>query len=140
MTEAGILWLGSPDVTLETSGRKAVNLSRLLGAGFRVPPGFIVPVHAYRAFVDTNCLSPRLADLTRSLTDSRLGNHSATIQELVEESSIPKDLEHGILEAYRTLGKPLVAVRSSALAEDLPSASSAGQMDTFLNEIGRAHV
>jgi pyruvate,water dikinase len=48
------------------------------------------------------------------------------------------DLEEAILAAYRSLGSPSVAVRSSATAEDLPDASFAGQQETFLNVHGEA--
>jgi phosphoenolpyruvate synthase/pyruvate phosphate dikinase len=61
---------------------------------------------------------------------------SASITMLFEDLPLPDDLAEEILVAYRALGAPPVAVRSSATAEDLPGASFAGQQATLLNVRG----
>jgi pyruvate,water dikinase len=143
MTAYGIP-LDAPDVTLATAGGKAANLRALLRAGFPVPPGFVVPTAAYRAFVTAS----GLADVTASglaeriLTPGRgaepddpesFERAAAAIRELFAAAPVPDDLAAAIMAAYRALGQPAVAVRSSATAEDLPAASFAGQQDTYLN-------
>jgi len=72
-------------------------------------------------------------------SDAALQEASGKIRKAFEEGDVPKDLEASVVEEYKKLGKgkyPLVAVRSSATAEDLPTASFAGQQDTYLNVSG----
>ena len=89
-------------------GGKAINLSRLINAGFPVPGGFAVTTSAYRAAEGA--------------------------------AEPPSDVRDAILAAYRNLGSPVVAVRSSATAEDLAEASMAGQYETFLDVEGEQEV
>ena len=69
--------------------------------------------------------------------DSALQEASSSIRQAFDNGEVPKDLEKEVIDEYRKLSKgngyALVAVRSSATAEDLPTASFAGQQDTFLN-------
>ena len=88
-------------------GGKAMNLCRLIRAGFQVPEGFVVTTAGFRANSD---------------------GHWDEV------------LKNQILESYRALGSPMVAVRSSATAEDMAEASMAGQYETFLNIQGEAAV
>jgi len=90
-------------------GGKAVNLARLINAGFPVPDGFVVTTHAFsRAERSAGALPPDVADAVRG--------------------------------AYRDIGSPTVAVRSSATAEDLAEASMAGQYETCLDLQGEQAV
>lgn len=100
------------DSDLPLVGGKGLNLGKLTAAGFLVPPGFCVTTDAYRTTVGT-------ADTQNS--------------EVVQAAALPELLQSEILTAYNQLGADSVAVRSSATAEDLPDASFAGQLDTFLN-------
>ena len=106
-------------------GGKAANLGALLRAGVRVPDGFCVRTGAYR----------RVASVARphEAPDARAA------REALLDTPMPDDVAAAVLAAYRALGDDVpVAVRSSATAEDLPTASFAGQQDTYLNVVGEA--
>jgi phosphohistidine swiveling domain-containing protein len=138
-TKSPLLPLDTDQATLEAAGGKGLNLSRLLRAGFPVPPGFIVGTTAYDAFVRTNRLAEtiRTALHASSLDDpGALETASRTIRDPFSSMSLPTSLIGALDAAYAGLGRPPVAVRSSATAEDLPGFSFAGQQDTFLNVIG----
>lgn len=110
---------------LALGGGKAANLSKLLGWGFPVPPGFVVTTAAYDAVVTRNKLHSAIAGVAQP-------EGPAAIRAAFEKATIAADLERAILSAYRALGGGAVAVRSSATAEDLPEAAFAGQQETFL--------
>jgi pyruvate,water dikinase len=129
--------LGVKDIPI--AGGKAANLGELTSAGFDVPPGFVLTTEAYDYFLKENdlegVLTSAIADLDVS-SDAALQEASAKIRSAFEQGEVPKDLVDEVVENYKKLGKgnyPLVAVRSSATAEDLPTASFAGQQDTYLN-------
>jgi pyruvate,water dikinase len=114
-------------------------IRELAGAGVPVPPGFATTAHAYRAFVAENRLGPVIA---REIAALHAGTRAprdvgASIRAAFRAGRLPDPMRATVLEAYRALGAPAVAVRSSATAEDLPTASFAGQQDTFLNVAGR---
>jgi pyruvate,water dikinase len=116
-------------------------IRELAGQGVRVPGGFATTAHAYRHFIASGALGERL----HRILDGLDGNDIAALQaagaaarSLLLSNPLPADLDTAILEAYRRLGSPSVAVRSSATAEDLPDASFAGQQETFLNVHGEA--
>jgi len=121
-----------------TVGGKGANLGELTGAGFPVPPGFVVSSNAYFDVIEHNNLKSKIASFfafTNLENTKELVEISRNIQSLILSSSVPKPIIHAIVDAYSRLGSddPLVAVRSSATAEDLPSASFAGQQETYLN-------
>ncbi|MEJ2732771.1 MAG: PEP/pyruvate-binding domain-containing protein [Anaerolineae bacterium] len=138
-----ILPLADPQATLETAGGKGASLARLASAGLPVPDGFHITTAAYRRYVDDNDLQPDIlaaletADAARPAT---LETASQTIRELFAQAQTPPDVAGAVALAYASLSgsNPVVAVRSSATAEDLPEASFAGQQDTFLNVQGYA--
>jgi pyruvate,water dikinase len=99
-------------------GGKGANLGNLARAGFPVPPGFVLTTHAYRA--------------------AQKKISAITVPPVV--NPIPPEVEQAILEAYRQLGAPPVAVRSSATAEDMAAASMAGQYETFLDVRGEEEL
>ena len=103
--------------------------------GVRVPDGFATTAAAYRHLLRHNRLDKPLADLLGSLDADNLPalqQAGRTAREWLLAAEIPADLAEAITAAYRHLGAPPVAVRSSATAEDLPEASFAGQQETFL--------
>ncbi|WP_308411009.1 PEP/pyruvate-binding domain-containing protein [Arthrobacter sp. AFG20] len=104
-------------------GGKAANLGVLLAAGMPVPRGFCVTTAAYGQAAAAAGVQPsEPAEQTRGR---------------LESAPIPGDITEAILAAYAGLGGDTpVAVRSSATAEDLPEASFAGQLDTYLNVVG----
>ncbi len=143
-SEAPILWieeLRKEDIPLV--GGKNANLGELHGAiGAPVPPGFSITANMYREFMAEADLHEKVHKILKDLDTSNLSallQASEQIREMIEKTPIPEHLSNQIVEAYEELarrcGKPdvLVAVRSSATAEDLPDASFAGQQDTFLN-------
>jgi phosphohistidine swiveling domain-containing protein len=132
--------LDSPDLSLDRAGGKAANLSSLRRAGFPVPPGFVVPTAAYRAFVAAGGLDERivaLAGAARADDPASFERAASAIQALFAGAAVPADVAAAIEATYGRLGAPPVAVRSSATAEDRPEASFAGQQDTYLNVRGR---
>jgi pyruvate,water dikinase len=121
-------------------GGKGANLGELTRAGFPVPPGFCITTAAYRDFVRASGQFDALLDALERVAHEDLdtiGTLGAHIRALLEPLAIPAGVRSAVLAAWRGLGSQLAfAVRSSATAEDLPSASFAGQQDTFLNVRG----
>ncbi|MFJ1708377.1 rifamycin-inactivating phosphotransferase [Kitasatospora sp. NPDC088346] len=112
--------------------------------GVRVPDGFCVTTHAFRRIV---ALAPSLDALIDRLSrvdpDDRAatGTISGEIRRTIEAVAVPDDLAAAITGALARLGeRAACAVRSSATAEDLPTASFAGQQDSYLNVVGPAAV
>ncbi|MDA8076638.1 MAG: phosphoenolpyruvate synthase [Actinomycetota bacterium] len=116
--------------------------------GVRVPNGFAITAEAYRTMLDasgaTAALHQALDGLDPSDVDD-LARRARKAREVVYGAGVPAEVEAEILAGYRQLqdqyGEDVrLAVRSSATAEDLPSASFAGQQDTFLNIRGDQHL
>ncbi|MCZ9884238.1 PEP/pyruvate-binding domain-containing protein [Arthrobacter sp. B2a2-09] len=142
------------------AGGKGVGLGNLVRAGLPVPPGFVLTTAAYEAFVDANGLQARieeLAALPSEATPQDYEDASAAIRALFTGGTMPSAIAYELAAAYERLraddgdrdgdrddGAPVavrgdgapVAVRSSATAEDLASASFAGQQETYLNVRG----
>ncbi len=131
-----------PDSDLMLYGGKATNLGRLKSKGFSVPDGFVVNTEAYHLFLAKTNLNSwidseisqidfgnaeSLENITRKIRDKILSTElpSSVIEEINSKYSIPINA---------------VAVRSSAVGEDLSSSSFAGQMDTSLNVKGVTDV
>jgi len=133
-----VLWLDEISAgDLETVGGKGASLGELTGAGLPVPPGFVVTAGTYRSFIEEAEIDEELfAAVDVDVDDSAaLADAADRAQELILETPFPDELQTEILESYHEVGngEAFVAVRSSATAEDLPDASSAGQQETFLN-------
>jgi pyruvate,water dikinase len=126
-------------------GGKTASLGELYSAltpeGVRVPNGFALTATAYRdALTQARAwdkLGPLLADIDkRRIAD--LASRAAAARAIVYAATDREDLREEVAQAYRELEREYgrnvaVAVRSSATAEDLPTASFAGQHDSFLN-------
>lgn len=124
-------------------GGKAANLARMARAGFPVPPGFCVTTAAFRAVVSSPELDAQIDALDQLDIDDAPSLRAAgqRLREHIVGLPIPADVEQAIVAAWSALGEQHgYAVRSSATAEDLPSASFAGQQDTYLNVHGRADL
>lgn len=120
----------------DTVGGKAVGLGALFGQKLPVPDGFALTTAAYRT-----AIASAQKDLESILTseDSSDADVSAALRARVERIDFPPDVDAAIREAYLRLdasGEAVVAVRSSATAEDLADASFAGQQDTYLGVRG----
>ena len=115
--------------------------------GILVPNGFAITAGAYYDFLKENKLDAKIEKVVANLDtqDSQsLQTCGRQIREFILAAKIPMEMEAEIISAYQGLGNgkipPDVAVRSSATAEDLPSASFAGQQETFLNVQGEAEL
>jgi pyruvate,water dikinase len=115
---------------LPAVGGKAANLGELIGAGFPVPPGFCVTTPAYAQVAAA-------ADLDSVLDGTGPAPLAERARAALLRVPVPDAIADEVRRAYAGLGDDVpVAVRSSATAEDLPSASFAGQQDTYLNVVG----
>ena len=122
--------------------------NHLMPSGINVPDGFATTTAAYWLFLDTNHLREPLGALLASLDTKEFGNLpevGAQARALMRGASLPVPVVADIKQAYNDLcaahpAASEVAVRSSATAEDLPTASFAGQHDSFLNVRGEAEL
>jgi pyruvate,water dikinase len=145
-----VLWFNeihSQDVKIV--GGKTASLgemyNQLTPYGLRIPNGFAITAQGYQDHLAAHKLSGPLRDLLSELNlenDQDLTQKAYWARELILTSPLPPALEKEILSAYKTLSEEFgesatdVAVRSSATAEDLPTASFAGQQETYLNVRG----
>ena len=115
-----------------------------------MPNGFATTADAYRAHLKENNLLPAMQKTMATLTDlhdlKKLAKVASHLRSLIIDETFPQQLEDEIVQAYKELSKLYkvadcdVAVRSSATAEDLPTASFAGQQDTYLHIKGVEEV
>jgi phosphohistidine swiveling domain-containing protein len=126
--------------TLAVAGGKAANLGELIRAGLPVPSGFCVTTAAYELVAEGAGLRYVLDGLAETPAEdtARLAELAVRAREMLLAAPVPNEVIEVISEAYRGLGTDTpVAVRSSATAEDLPTASFAGQQESFLNVVGK---
>lgn len=132
---------------IRKAGGKGANLGEMIEIGIPVPPGFVVTTASFDRLIQINNLDDMIQQIIES-TDvddtSELLRASRKIKELVLSCTMPPEIESKVIEAYQNLSRyediqvgsrtdlAVVAVRSSATAEDLPSASFAGQQAIFL--------
>ncbi|MBM0274874.1 rifamycin-inactivating phosphotransferase [Micromonospora tarensis] len=126
-------------------GGKAAHLGDLSRIdGIRVPAGFCVTTAAFRQVIaETPSIDDRLDELSRLDPDDRetIRTLSAEIRRSIEQTAMPGELAATITRALAPHGEQTAyAVRSSATAEDTPTASFAGQQDTYLNVVGSEAV
>jgi len=142
-----ILWfkeISTKDVPLV--GGKNASLgemySQLSKKGVNIPDGFALTAKAYWHFLKENHLDKKLKEIFKKFNPQSLKSLKETgkkARSLILKADFPKDLKREIINYYQQLSKKYkqenvdVAVRSSATAEDLPSASFAGQHETYLN-------
>ncbi len=126
---------------LMLAGGKGANLGELSRIeGILVPEGFCVTTDAYRKITENNQeLNSQLDELSHCKAEERenIGEISAKIRNSIENTPIADGIAEEIAGCLAKFGeRDAFAVRSSATAEDLPTASFAGQQDTYLNIIG----
>ncbi len=127
--------LTDPEISIETVGGKAINLAQMTKDGFRVPPAFAITVDAYDSFITDTGLRERIgAELSKIDFDDEgsLSAGTERIRSMISSEDMPASLVGEIDTLLSEYGDSYYAVRSSAVAEDLPDASFAGQQDTFL--------
>jgi len=142
--------IGAQDVGL-VGGKNASlgEMVRNLGKkGVSVPSGFAITAEAYKYVIEKAGIDQKIKEILADL-DTRdienLADRGEKLRNLIEHSRCPKDLEEEIRISYRKMeeryGKDVdVAVRSSATAEDLPTASFAGQQTSYLNVRGEGDL
>ena len=122
-------------------GGKNASLGEMIKASIRVPPGFAVTTDSYLRFITDTGIKDTIFDILSNMPPDdveSLNRASAEIQGLINNASLPDEIKSAIAEGYSLLCEKCsfeavpVAVRSSATAEDLPTASFAGQQDTYL--------
>jgi len=150
--------------SLEVAGGKGASLAEMYNAQMPIPPGFAVTAQAYKFFIESTGINEEIYSILDSLNvddNQALQEASKKINEIFMNTDMPEDIQHDISEAYDNLNidadifsnplnkntldiiktgrdLPFVAVRSSATAEDLPTASFAGQQATYLNIKGNS--
>lgn len=148
MPQRNVVWFNQVDKEdIPLVGGKGANLGEMTKAGFPVPNGFIVTAHAFFEFIKQNNLEKKVKNLLNTVNfdnSHSLKQVSDHIKKEVLNGEISQELVKEIYLSYKALGSPtedaLVAVRSSATAEDLPNASFAGQQETFLNVKGESNL
>src|SRR5438132_7035796 len=140
--------LGFQDIDktkLMVVGGKGANLGELSKIeGIRVPDGFCISTEAFKRIIgETSSMNELLDQLSLLKVEDRdkIGELSGEIRRVIEGIAIPQDIHEEITHLLSRLDeKNAYAVRSSATAEDLPTASFAGQQDTYLNIIGKEAI
>ncbi|MBI5230449.1 MAG: hypothetical protein HY981_04080 [Candidatus Magasanikbacteria bacterium] len=121
---------------VDIAGGKGASLGEMTRAGIPVPPGFVITASAFDRFVKETELGAEIDSLVHELNYhdiARVEFASERIRDLIHDAKTPKDLETEITKAFKQLKAKLVAVRSSATAEDLSQASWAGELESYLN-------
>ncbi len=128
-------------------GGKGANLGEMASFGIPVPNGFVITAQAYEMVIEHNALQPVIREIikqTEITNQKELEKAAIKIQRLIQTADIPAELTKQIFDSYQSLKpgdkNPLVAVRSSATAEDLPDASFAGQQESFLDIKGESNL
>lgn len=137
----GLSDVGQDDIPV--AGGKAIGLAGLIHAGLPVPPGFVLTTDAYAGFVEANGMGEAIRELATVAPQAVPGEYGVAadrLHALFHAGTMPRHIAEELGAAYFQLGggtEVPVAVRSSATAEDLASASFAGQQETYLNVRGQ---
>ena len=127
--------------SLPLVGGKNASLGEMIKASIRVPPGFAVTTDSYLGFITDTGIKDKIFNILSNMPPDdveSLNRASAEIQGLINNAYLPDEIKSAIAVGYSLLCEKCsvetvpVAVRSSATAEDLPTASFAGQQDTYL--------
>lgn len=155
-----VLWFNEVDKNdVGLVGGKGANLGEMIQNKIPIPNGFIITANAYYQFIEENKLKSKIRERLQNIdveNPVRLHEASVAIKKLIVHGKINESLAELIVHYYNILSenqrnankmfssfsgnKLLVAVRSSATAEDLPDASFAGQQETLLNIAGDASL
>jgi len=166
MKEKFILWFDEVDKhDIAFVGGKGANLGEMTKAAFPIPFGFVVTSRAYFYFLEKQGIKEKISQILKQLDvndPNNLHDCSKKVKTLILETPIPAEIAQEVSISYEQIYErekhsrqlldkvkqrfkasydpPLVAVRSSATAEDLPDASFAGQQETFLNVKGESNL
>lgn len=132
---------------VKTAGGKGASLGEMTKHGIPVPPGFVVLAPAFDAFLEKTDLDVEIETILKKVNHRDINSvdrASNEIRAMILKAKMPKDIANEIMGGYKKLKSPytpfikggknvLVAVRSSATAEDSSTAAWAGQLETYLN-------
>jgi pyruvate,water dikinase len=121
---------------INTCGGKGASLGEVSGTGIPVPPGFVISAAAFKKFLADNNLEAEIDTALRKVNpqDTESVEEAAEIiRHLILSLPIEKDLAKEIINEFKKLKAPYVAVRSSATAEDSKIDSWAGELESYLN-------
>ncbi len=143
-----LVWIDEVDKDdIGLVGGKGANLGEMASIKLPVPKGFITTSHAYLQFLKENNLEKVIREELKEVDMEKpetINRASQRIEKAIKKGQMSEELAKKIIFAYDKLGglmkQSLVAIRSSATAEDLPTASFAGQQETFLNVKGESNV
>ncbi|MDO5845979.1 MAG: phosphoenolpyruvate synthase [Methanocorpusculum sp.] len=140
-----ILWLTEiRNTDIPSVGGKGASLGEMTHVGLPVPQAFVVTAQAFRRFLKQTKLEDAIFSILEKLDvddNDALNATSDKVKAMVETARMPAAIKKEIVASYTKMGTDtVVAVRSSATAEDLPDASFAGQQDTYLNILGDKDV
>ena len=145
LDRALIAWFDDVDRhEASAAGGKGASLGDMARAGLRVPPGFVVCTATFQKFLHSSGLDKKIANALKKLDVEDSASLERVAQRLtrqIESQEPAPEWHEAIVGAYRRLcaesgGTAVVAVRSSAAAEDSQAASFAGQQETYLNVYG----
>jgi pyruvate,water dikinase len=118
------------------AGGKGASLGEMTQAHIQVPPGFVLLAPVFDKFLKETDLDVEIDSILHKVDHQKMHtieHASETIQKLILEAKMPKDIMVAIKDDFKKLNTKYFAVRSSATAEDSSSAAWAGQLDTYLN-------
>lgn len=118
------------------AGGKGASLGEMTNSGISVPPGFVVLACSFDQFIAKTHLEPEIESALAEVNHEDINLvevASVKIRELIAEAKFPTDIAQEITFAFSNLDAKLVAVRSSATAEDSSVASWAGELESYLN-------
>ena len=118
------------------AGGKGAQLGEMFNAGIPVPPGFVVITPSFDWFLNESGLAPKIDALIAKVDEKKTAQVDETskkIRKMILDAKVPKEVEAEILKQYDAQKLGLVAVRSSATAEDASAASWAGELESYMN-------
>lgn len=121
---------------VQAAGGKGASLGEMTNAGMPVPNGFVILSQAFDRFLEETDLNVEVEAILKKVNYKDINSvdrASNEIRELIAEATMPHDLQKMIVTDFKKLDAKLVAVRSSATAEDSKVASWAGELETYLN-------
>ncbi|OGN16504.1 MAG: hypothetical protein A3C88_02870 [Candidatus Yanofskybacteria bacterium RIFCSPHIGHO2_02_FULL_50_12] len=117
-------------------GGKGASLGEMIGAGFLVPPGFVITTDAFRSFMESGGLGKKIEGLIGEIEKDEIKSVERIAEEiatLIARAAVSNEVVEEIELAYQGLEGGLVAVRSSATTEDGSESAWAGQLESYLN-------
>lgn len=118
------------------AGGKGASLGEMTNAKLKVPPGFVILAQTFDEFLENTDLNVEIEAKLKKVKQNDINSVdrvSNEINDMINDTKMPKNIGQEIMKEFKKLKTPLVAVRSSATAEDSSIASWAGELETYLN-------